>query len=84
MASPVDINSRDETQQTARSGTSGITGGTAFNIAGINLGTQYPTSASTAASTGAGYDGAGISTKAALIIGGCVLAAALLFAWVRK
>lgn len=78
----VDVNSRDDTNQTARTGPSGISGGTAFSIQGINLGTQYPTSASTASSSGVGYDH-GISLQTALIAAGALVGLALLWKFLK-
>lgn len=63
-------------------GTSGTgAGGTAFNIGGINLGTQYPSAATAGGSVPAGLGG--IPTMDLLIGGVAILALVLAIAWKR-
>lgn len=86
MVAPVSINptATSGAESSARGGD--ISGGTAFNIGGINLGTQYPTAA-TAGGGVAGPDGFpdfGASVPTLLIVVGIAAVGILAFILWRK
>lgn len=81
MTVPFNLNT-NQTIDPSVYGTSGAgAGGTAFNIGGINLGTQYPTAATAGGSSPPGVGG--ISTVDWLIGGAAVFALALVLIWRR-
>lgn len=62
-----------------------ISGGTAFNIGGINLGTQYPTAATAGGGVTPGFGASlGGDLTSALVIAGAVVAALVLVAVFKK
>ena len=74
------VNPRSDNTSTASGRAGDIAGGgTAFNIGGINLGTQYPTAATAGGSAPPSIGG--LSTTDLLIGGACVLAIVLAVLW---
>lgn len=68
------------------SGKSGdvVGGGTAFNIGGINLGTQYPTAATAGGANNPAGTLSGFSINPWWIVGGVGALALLVILWKRK
>lgn len=83
MGYSVNTNATATATATGRSGD--VTGGgTAFNIGGINLGTQYPTAATAGGANNPAGTLSGIGISPLWILGGVAALAVLVLLWKRK
>jgi hypothetical protein len=82
MTSPVSVNPNQTSNQQAYGG-SDVSGGSAFNIGGINLGTQYPSAATAGGGAAPLVPGESKTLWIAIGVGAAALFAVALL-WRRK